>query len=296
MKIFVTGSNGFVGKELVNELKKRKISFVEFSRKFGDDINDAKQIEKKMKGCDAVVHLAAIRNNAGDEEIKKINIDATKNVLLAAEKNKVKKFVFLSSIAVNGKIATIIDESTPMLGKGNYAKSKIEAEKLVKEFGKNFNYAILRPPFILGLDDNFKKMVEMIRDGLLLFDGNQKLGFVYVKNLNDAIIFVLKENISGTFVVAQQNELRVKEFYEIIYEFYNKKKNFVVLPKIFSKFLTYFLGFQIKLFKKNLVQEFFAIDRLSNERLYSCKKLSGLGWKQKFSSKESIIDALKELN
>ena len=296
MKVFVTGSNGFVGKELVKELKKRKIDFVEFSRKFGDDITNYEQIEKKMKGCDAVVHLAAIRNNDSDEKIQKINIEATKNILKAAEKNKIKKFVLMSSVAVNGKIEAMIDETSPILGVGNYAQSKIEAEKLANEFANKFNSIILRAPFILGNDDYFKKIVQMVSNGLPLFSRQKNFGFLYVKNLTDAVIFSLEKNLSGTFVVAQQDAISMKELYETIYEFFNKKIDFVVLPRICSKFWIYFLAFKIKILKQQIYYEFSVIDRLSNERVYSSKKLSSLGWKQKFSSKESIVDALKELN
>ena len=295
MKVFVTGSNGFVGRELVKELKKRKIAFAEFSRKFGDDINDSNQIEKKMKSCDAVVHLAAIRNNDADEIIQKINIDATKNVLKAAEKNKIKKFVLMSSVAVNGKIEGLIDENSPLLGEGNYAKSKIEAEKLVNNFSKKFGVVILRAPFVLGNDDYFKKIVEMVSKGLPLFSKQKNFGFIYVKNLADAIIFCLEKNVSETFVVAQQDEIPMKELYETIYGFYKKEKNFFILPRFVSKLWLYFLSFKIKFLKQNIPYEFSVIDRLSNERLYSAKKLSALGWKQKFSSKDSVIDALNEM-
>lgn len=296
MKIFITGSNGFVGKELVKELRKRKIDFVEFSRKFGDDINNYQQIEKKMKGCDAVVHLAAIRNNDSDEKIQKINIEATKNILKAAEKNKIKRFVLMSSVAVNGKAQSMIDENSPILGEGNYAQSKIEAEKLANEFADKFNITILRAPFILGNDDYFKKVVQMVSNGLPLFSKQKNFGFVYVKNLCDAITFSLEKNLSGTFVVAQQDAITMKQLYETIYEFFNKKTGFVVLPRICSKFWIYFLAFKIRVLKQKIYYEFSVIDRLSNERLYSSQKLFSLGWKQKFSSKEAIIDALKELN
>ncbi len=68
MKVFVTGSSGFIGKELVRLLELRGHKVVGFSRGSGKDILNKSQLEQEMKGCGVVVHLAAEL----DEESKKL--------------------------------------------------------------------------------------------------------------------------------------------------------------------------------------------------------------------------------
>ena len=121
MKIFITGSSGFIGTELANHLSsKHKIV------KYGHprhDIFDYDHLKEAMKGCDVVVHLAAIRKPLEDKTFSdyfKVNCIGTLNVAQAALENRIKKFIFLSSMSYYGieKGITIkppIKEGSPIL-------------------------------------------------------------------------------------------------------------------------------------------------------------------------------------
>ncbi|MBW6451769.1 MAG: NAD(P)-dependent oxidoreductase [DPANN group archaeon] len=104
MKIFITGSSGYVGSELIKQLSS-KHEIVTFDLKQNQDILNFKQLEDAMKNCDIVIHLAAIR---GPDETKSfqdyfdLNCKATLNVAQASIKNKVKKLIYSSSTGYYG--------------------------------------------------------------------------------------------------------------------------------------------------------------------------------------------------
>ena len=85
LNILVTGSKGFIGKNLLNALKNNKnINILEFDRS-----NTIEDLEKLISKCDFIFHLAGeVRPKSSDEEFKKSNILLTKNILDILEKQK----------------------------------------------------------------------------------------------------------------------------------------------------------------------------------------------------------------
>ncbi len=104
MKIFITGSSGFIGEELVRRLSGEH-EVVEYDLANGQDILDYYKLKKVMSGCDTVVHLAAIR---GPDETKtfrdyfEVNCQGTFNVVQSAIENSVKRMVYSSSTGYYG--------------------------------------------------------------------------------------------------------------------------------------------------------------------------------------------------
>jgi len=104
MKILITGSSGFIGEELANRLSGQH-EVAEYDLANNQDILDYDNLKKAMKGCDIVVHLAAIR---GPDETKSfpdyfdINCQGVLNVAKAATENGVKRIVYSSSTGYYG--------------------------------------------------------------------------------------------------------------------------------------------------------------------------------------------------
>ncbi|MBU2101280.1 NAD(P)-dependent oxidoreductase [Patescibacteria group bacterium] len=104
MKVFITGSSGFIGEELVKHLSGEH-EIVEYDLENDQDILDYEKLKKAMGGCDVVVHLAAIR---GPDETKifpnyfDINCKGVLNVVKAAVENDVKRIVYSSSTGYYG--------------------------------------------------------------------------------------------------------------------------------------------------------------------------------------------------
>ena len=110
MKILITGSKGFIGRYLLQELKNHQI--VEFDKLLGNDVMNSVELMQKMQGVKVVVHLAAALDEGNKQELHKINVDATWNVLESAKNSGVKKFIYLSTAGVYGSSKNPVDENT----------------------------------------------------------------------------------------------------------------------------------------------------------------------------------------
>ncbi len=168
MKIFITGSSGFIGKELTSHLSP-KHEVVGFEYDKGCDILNYRQVESAMKGCDVVVHLAAHRKPYEDKTFQdyfETNCQGTFNVAKACEKNRIKKLIFTSSMSYYGLEkdipveTTITEESKTLTQKVKtkdspstvrdcdvaYSTSKVIGEQILANYGmrKKLEVIILR--------------------------------------------------------------------------------------------------------------------------------------------------------
>ena len=168
MKIFITGSSGFIGSELVTYLS-GKHEIVEFSHNNGCDILNYEQLKSAMKGCDIVVHLAAHKKPYEDKEFKdyfETNCVGTFNVAQACLENNIKKLIFTSSMTYYGlekgmPIKVPISEDSQILTQKleteelspivrdcdiSYSTSKVIGEQILANYGilKKFQVIILR--------------------------------------------------------------------------------------------------------------------------------------------------------
>lgn len=168
MRLFITGSSGFIGSELVKHLsEKKEFKIVKYDLKEGKDILNYEQLKQEMQGCDIVVHLAAIRGPYEDKTFTdyfKVNCIGTFNVVQAALENKIKRFIYSSSTSYYGLEIGIpyvkpIRESNPVIAQYlkpddlrcrdcdlNYSTSKVIAEQILANYGlrKKIEVIILR--------------------------------------------------------------------------------------------------------------------------------------------------------
>ncbi len=251
MKIFVTGGAGFIGSYLVNSLlkngniitifdnfsnsdKKYISSFIEKGIKVVEgDITQLEEITNAMKDHQIVIHLAAkisvedsIKNPS---ETFQINVDGTKNVLSACERNHVKKLIVASSAAVYGEgnpNSKLIEKSRkkPISA---YGKSKIMMEEeIIKNTTKNkINYVILRFFNIYGIGQTpeyagvITKFLEKIKNNtnLEIFgDGMQTRDFVSIQDVINSIHNSISHNKNGIFNIASGTGITIKKLAEIM--------------------------------------------------------------------------------
>ena len=178
MKILVTGASGFVGRYLVNDLSKTDEVIACVREKSNLLPSSVQQIVSNNffdiaipKDTDVIVHLAGIAHNKNNsvDEFKKINVDGTLELARKALEANIKRFIFISSIGVNGnsthgKAFTEQDTPNPT---NDYTKSKYEAEKALAKLFENTNIdlVIIRPPLIYAHDapGNFSKLLMLIK-------------------------------------------------------------------------------------------------------------------------------------
>lgn len=210
--IAVSGANGFIGKHLCRHLLSHGHEVIAIARQHnipdGDgrtnvalDLLDPHGPCRALDGCDAVIHLAGrahILDDTADDplnEFRKANVEATLNLLRLAAKSRVRRFVFVSSIGVNGnrtqgQAFTEADKEAPQ---DLYAISKFEAEQEVRRYAEQagLEFVIVRPTLVFGPDapGNFALLLKLASMSLPLPFGmfSARRNLISVWNLVDLL-------------------------------------------------------------------------------------------------------------
>jgi len=216
MNILVTGATGFVGRAVVQQLsmfegscvaaavRHESVSLPKSVRQIiCGDLTALTDYSAALEGMDIVLHAAARVHIMNDDvydplsEFRRVNVDGTLNLARQAAKAGVKRFVFISSIKVNGEGTTINKPFKPddaVTTQDPYGLSKWEAEQGLFELASEtgMEVVVIRPPLIYGpgVKANFQKMIEWVQKGVPLPLGavNNKRSLVALDNLVDFII------------------------------------------------------------------------------------------------------------
>ena len=208
MKVLVTGATGFVGNALGDHLAKhghRVVPAVRRKAGLADEaivgnIDDATDWSAALSGCDAVVHLAArvhVMADAAQNPLalyRVTNTEATLNLARQAAQAGVKRFVFISTIKVNGEGRDVpYRETVPAAPEDAYAISKWEAEQGLWRVAEDtgLEVVILRPPLVYGpgVKANFLRLIRTVERGWPLPLGaiHNRRSLLYLGNFVDAI-------------------------------------------------------------------------------------------------------------
>ncbi|MDD3159375.1 MAG: NAD(P)-dependent oxidoreductase [Candidatus ainarchaeum sp.] len=288
-KIMVTGSNGFLGREVVKKLKEKNYKVIEFDISNGLDILDKKQLSKKLACVDAVIHLAGIIENT-NPNLYDINVTGTKNLIECAIEEKVKKIVFLSSTAVYGFTKGQIDEETEINPENEYEKSKVEGEKLLFKNSKKIEFNIIRSAMIFGPNDYWRSMFKLLKKNFpLTSNGLNKFQIIYVLNLANLIIKILENGKNNEIYLASDKEkISLIDFCRIVKKKLTGKENVRTIPTFIALIIGKITGKKI-INKEN-------IRHISKERNYNTNKIKKIGYVQEYSQESAINETIKELN
>lgn len=198
MKILITGGSGFLGKILIQELKKSH-EVIALGRDSSNQISsDLSKEIPVIPQVDMIIHAAGKahiipKSEAQKKEFFEVNLVGTAN-LLKGISDVPQSFVFISTVAVYGsEQGDEIAENSPLLGETPYAKSKLEAESLVREWGvaNQVNVLILRLPLIVGPNPpgNLGAMIKAIRKGFYrrMGDGSARKSMVLAEDIAKAL-------------------------------------------------------------------------------------------------------------
>ena len=212
--ILITGANGFVGKALCAELFRQgqavRAAVRSATRPVENietvavgDVNGETDWTEALSGIKVVVHLAGrahiIKESLADslDGFRKVNVDGSWNLARQAYDAGVQRFIFISSIKVNGeetelgKPYTTADKPAPI---GPYGVSKFEAEEALRQlaYETGMEVVIIRPPLVYGpgVKANFHTMMNWLNKGIPLPLGaiHNKRSFVALDNLVDLVI------------------------------------------------------------------------------------------------------------
>ncbi len=310
--ILVTGANGFIGKALcrnllaqgfyvratVRSVEKAKDLQNFFSSSLLEclsvgDLSMATDWSHPLEGVDAVVHLAARVHKADgdapdqDAKYQKLNVAATEQLAIAAATAKVKRFLYVSSIGVNGRVTDGNGFCETDLPKphNTYATSKWEAEQVLQTISNatDLKITILRPPIVYGqgVKANFGNLLKLVRSGLpipLAKIQNQR-SLIYVENLVDAIITCLVQQaaMGKTYLVSDAQAVSTPELIRQIAAALGKPARLIPFP----------LGLMRAMAK--LVGKNATVARLTESLVMDCSKIKNeLGWKPPYTLQEAL--------
>ena len=320
-KVLVTGAGGFLGNQLLNELLQKDFLVRVITRKIDKefernkqveviygDIRDAAALERAIDGVDIIYHCAARTNNKGPwQDFLDTNVNATRNLLELAANFNVNRFVFVSSVSVYGfnKIRekkSICEDDT--IGNGlpfysYYAKSKIEAEKLVWEYYHNQNLpvVIVRPGVIYGF-----KGKNTFKNSKIIFGAKKKvLPYVYVKDVVSALILAGESDaaIGNAYNVVGDEQPTQGEFKKIINQTIGMDNSGFYLPLSIMYIPAFLFEFYSKRKKAKSSPPFnmFFYKSLVRDLHYTNNKIKReLGWSPNYSVKDGIKETVKFTN
>lgn len=266
MNILITGATGFIGQKLIVKLNHCDITILarqksDFPKQINFSMEDFLDKIIALDSYDAVIHLAAIAHTNGleQEKFNSINTKATLELAIQAASKKVKRFIFLSSIGVNGLLNSrpfkYSDKPNPT---EYYAISKYEAEVGLKKIAKDtgMEIVIIRPPLVYGngAPGNFGALLNVAEKNLPLPLGsiNNQRSFVAVDNLIALIITCIDHPNAAnqTFLVSDDEEISTTNLLKKLTLAAGKKPWLLPVPVSFLKFLASIVG------KKAAVERF----------------------------------------
>ncbi len=307
MNILITGATGFIGKNLVEGLFRKGghtlFCFVRNPQKakalepYGvkliyGDITDKASLDKLLNyKIDVIFHNAAYVENKNPKLLYQANVLGSENICELALSLGVKKIIYTSSVAVvSGNPQVPLTEDLPFQATNIYGESKIEAEKVIlKHREKGLNTVIVRPPMVYGEDEPhlLKVLLFITKHRLfpLIDKGKAKFHLGYVKNVTEAMIFLLDKNgaLEGSFFVGDEEVLTVREVFDTLARAL-KVKPLPNLPAWLKPIVIRLpsIGRKISFFSK--------------DRVYSLERIKSLGFKVPFKARESLAKSAQSFS
>jgi UDP-4-keto-D-FucNAc 4-reductase len=268
--VLVTGASGFIGTVTCDALRQAGWNVLGTVRERADhqgliavgDIGAMTVADwlPLMVGVEVIIHLAGrahvLKETMANPltEFRRVNTEGTRRLMLAAEQSKVRRFVFVSSIGVNGDVSgekgftedSLVNPHKP------YAVSKYEAELLLRSMAaqSGMELVLVRPPLVYGagVKGNFAKLQKLVAKGIPLPVGlaNNRRTLVSVTNLaNFLVCCATHPQAAGElFLIGDDRAISTKEIVKLLAQGMHKKVWLVPIPPILARFGAQLIGKQ----------------------------------------------------
>nr|WP_093477023.1 SDR family oxidoreductase [Halopseudomonas yangmingensis] len=253
-RVLVTGASGFIGSHLVKRLidanqnvlvvgRRRPALEVEF---LAAELDDSQALQAALTDVDVVIHLAGRAHVMREshisplDEFRRVNRDLALHFATQAKHSGVRRFVFISSIGVNGAVtqdAPFSELSNPA-PHADYALSKFEAEQELERLfsGSDTELVIIRPPLVYGADapGNFSRLLKLVRHGVplpLAAVQNQR-SMICLDNLVDFIMVCASHPAAANqcFLVSDNESVSTPELVRLLAEGMGRKARLLPCP------------------------------------------------------------------
>jgi nucleoside-diphosphate-sugar epimerase len=322
MKVLVTGATGFLGAYVVSELTSRgyEVTGVVHSRRLGTDLEktvetrvadltDKASLVEATKGMDAVVHLAAYYTFFGKKKLYElVTVNGTRSLIEACLANGVRRFVYCSSTEAMGPVESPpADESTPPKPSNEYGRSKVNAERVVRESSaQGMEWTIIRPSGIYGPgnvnDVAFWFIVSFAKNSLttrfLVGGGRNLVQFVHAKDAARAFVLALdnpKASIGQTYLVSGDCAVSYRELYSMMAELCGRRPPTATVPKILAKaMIAPVEAFNTIIGRSAFMWHLSTLDAVTSDRSFSSARAAReLGYAPTLGLKEGLKETLE---
>jgi nucleoside-diphosphate-sugar epimerase len=238
MRVLVTGGSGFLGSWVCELLSKRGDHVRALVRRTSNTkhlktlsnvtlaegtVEDARSVESAAKDIDAIIHCAGLVKARNEDELARVNVEGTRNLVRAAKEHGAKRFVHVSSLEASGPSRdgspVSHDQEKPITA---YGRSKLAGEKAALEARDDLHVVVLRPGAIYGpRDAEILDAFKSVKRGLMptVAGGHAKGSFVWGPDCAAACIRALEADVpSGStyFVDDGGPAVSQREFLEMI--------------------------------------------------------------------------------
>ena len=268
-KILITGKNSYIGTHVKEWLKKdeKQYEVVEL------DVKTQEWMKEDFSKYDTILHVAGIAHVSTNKRLEdlyyKVNRDLAIEIAKKAKQQKVKQFIFMSSMIIYGDDKRIgekkiIANDTVPEPKNFYANSKLQAEEGIKQLeSENFKTVIIRTPMVYGPDckGNFQKLKKIARLSPIFPDIENERSMIYIDNLCKFIKQVIDTEKDGIFYPQNKEYVSTKQIIQVMAENMNKKIHFIKLFNPLLKLMSKKINlinkvFGTKIYAKELSGEF----------------------------------------
>lgn len=241
LKVLITGARGFIGTALLAGLRRQDIQIIAHTTSAIPEENSNPEMQwvsikpfeterwnQVLSEVDIVIHLAARVHVMEDlpedslNEYRAINVDQTKALAMMAAQQGVRRFVYVSSIKVNGEETCNgmkFNEAVPPMPRDAYGISKWEAEQALGRISgeTGMEVVIVRPPLVYGagVKGNFFTMLSVVAKGIPLpfASLNNRRSLIYVGNLVDALMACMTHPAAAgqTYMVSDGDDVSTPE-------------------------------------------------------------------------------------
>tara|TARA_B100001248_G_scaffold89409_1_gene65974 strand:+ start:26484 stop:27443 length:960 start_codon:yes stop_codon:yes gene_type:complete len=316
MKILITGSTGFVGKHLLNTLIQNKHEITTLVRKPNYEVkksirqivikdlfefltsnNNKNKIQSIFENIEVIIHCAAkvhsFEKDSPRNKDEYFNTNTLSTTLLAkiAVKNNIKKFIFMSTVKVNGDYNDSnkpFRESDIAKPKGFYAESKYKAEVELNSFRKYLSVIVIRSPIVYGsgVGANFKKLMFLIDKKIPMPFKlvNNIRSMIYLENLIDFILICISDDRANneTFLIKDDENYSLKKIISEIANCMNKRVFMFSVPTLLLTIFFVIIG------KRDLNDKL-----IKNLDIDTSKARRVLNWKPPFTMKEGLLKTIR---
>ena len=307
MKILITGSEGFVGRNLIKSLSMCQHEIVGFDRlqSVNGEYNAVRidldqPINLSYDSYDVLIHCAAAKGdwNIAKSEFYRDNVLVTQNVLNYIKNCNIKKIIHFSTVAIYSRKTIDGSERTEINPDSVYGETKLESEKLVYEFAKCYGVptVVLRPSVIYGQDNfaNMFNLIEQLNRGLpFQIDPNGiTKSHVSVRNVVDVVSRFINssQQVGGTEIynLTERPYTNLTQMITIICEELAVAKPRINLPLVLAYPLFGIMEAFGKLVQKDIGFTLDRLNKFSSSTNYTSEKLWSQIGEQKYSTDSEL--------